>query len=107
MMSLKLRDGVFTADTDYGIALLDEHGNQYWTLNPSAALIVRTLLDGGTPGEAAQALTEEYKVDLDDASLDVQQLVDELCSAGLVEQEIEHPSGRRLPRIWTVRGRAR
>ena len=106
-MTIKLRDGVFTADTDYGVALLDEDGNRYWTLNPSAAIVVRTLLDGGTPAAAAQALTEEYKVDLDDASRDVQQLVDELCSAGLVEQEIEHPSGRRLPRIWTVRGRAR
>ena len=106
-MSLKLRDGVFTADTDYGIALLDEHGNQYWTLNPSAALIVRTLLDGGTPGEAAQALTEEYKVDLDDAGRDVEQLVDELRSAGLVEQKTESSSGSRRRRTRSVRGRAR
>ena len=106
-MTLKLREGVFTADTDYGIALLDEDGDQYWTLNPSAALVVRTLLDGGTPAEAAQALTEEYKVDLDDASRDVQQLLDELCSAGLVEREAERPAGRRLPRIWAMRGRSR
>ena len=106
-MTLKLRDGVFTADTEYGIALLDEDGDQYWTLNPSAALVVRTLLDGGTPAEAAQALTEEYAIDLDSASRDVQQMVDELCSAGLVEQETKRPSGRRRRGTWPVRGRAR
>ena len=106
-MTLKLRYGVFATDTEYGIALLDEDGDQYWTLNPSAAIVVQTLIDGGTPAEAAQALTQEYAIDLDNASRDVQQVVDDLSSAGLVEQETKHPSGRRRWGTWPVRRRAR
>jgi hypothetical protein len=85
-MPLKLRDGVSTADTDYGIALLDEHSGEYWNLNPTGALTLRTLLEGGTPEQAAQALTEQYAVDADTASQDVQDLMSELRAAGLVEQ---------------------
>ena len=40
-MTLKLRDGVSAADTDYGIALLDEDSGQYWNLNPTGALALR------------------------------------------------------------------
>ena len=84
-MTLKLRDGVSAADTDYGIALLDEDSGQYWNLNPTGALTLRTLLDGGTPEQAVEALTEQYAVDADSASRDVQELMSELRSAGLVE----------------------
>lgn len=83
-MTLKLRDGVSAADTDYGIALLDEDSGQYWNLNPTGALALRTLLDGGTPAQAVQALTEEYAVDTNTASRDVDDLVGGLRSAGLV-----------------------
>jgi Coenzyme PQQ synthesis protein D (PqqD) len=85
-MTLKLRDGVSTADTDYGIALLDEDSGQYWNLNPTGALVLRTLLEGGTPEQAALALTEQYAVDADTASRDVQDLMGGLHSAGLVKQ---------------------
>ena len=85
-MTLKLRDGVSAADTDYGIALLDEDSGQYWNLNPTGALVLRTLLDGGTPTEAVQALTTEYAVDADTASRDVDDLVGGLRSAGLVTE---------------------
>jgi hypothetical protein len=53
-MTLKLRDGVSATDTDYGMALLDEDNGQYWNLNPTAALALRTLLDGGTMAQAVQ-----------------------------------------------------
>lgn len=86
-MTLKLRDGVFTAETEYGIALLDEDSDQYWTLNPSAAIVVRTLLEGGTEADAVRTLTEEYAVDIDSANRDVKELVGELCSAGLAEKK--------------------
>jgi coenzyme PQQ synthesis protein D (PqqD) len=85
-MTLNLRDGVSTADTDYGIALLDEDSGEYWNLNPTGALVLRTLLEGGTSTEAVQALVERYDVDTDSASRDVQDLLGELCSAGLVAQ---------------------
>jgi hypothetical protein len=84
---LKLRDGVSTAETDYGMALLDEDSGQYWNLNPTAALALRTLLDGGTTGQAAQGLAEQYAVDADTANRDVQDLLGELRSAGLVREE--------------------
>ncbi|NGO13597.1 lasso peptide biosynthesis PqqD family chaperone [Streptomyces sp. HC44] len=88
-MTFKLREGVFTAETDYGIALLDEDHNQYWTLNPSAAVALRTLLDGGTEADAAQTLTEEYVVDTDTAHRDVRELVGGLHAAGLAEESTE------------------
>jgi hypothetical protein len=86
-MTLKLRDGVSAADTDYGIALLDEDSGQYWNLNPTAAQALRTLLDGGTTTQAVQELTEQYAVDPDTANRDVGDLVGELRSAGLVTEE--------------------
>jgi hypothetical protein len=85
-MRLALRDGVSAADTDYGITLLDEDSGRYWTLNPTAALALRTLLDGGTTAQAVQELTEQYSVDADTASRDVEDLVSELHSAGLVKE---------------------
>jgi hypothetical protein len=86
-MTLKLRDGVSAADTDYGMALLDEDSGQYWNLNPTAALALRTLLDGGTTAQAVQVLTEQYAVDADSANRDVEDLVGELHLAGLVQEE--------------------
>jgi hypothetical protein len=85
-MTLELRDGVSAAETDYGVMLLDDASGQYWNLNPTAALVLRTLLDGGTPAQAVKKLTEQYSVDADTASQDVQDLVGELHLAGLVKE---------------------
>jgi hypothetical protein len=85
-MTFTLRDGVAAADTDYGTTLLDEDSGQYWTLNLTAALALRTLLDGGTTAQAVQALTEQYAVDAATASGDVEALVGELHTAGLVRE---------------------
>ncbi|MBT2445220.1 lasso peptide biosynthesis PqqD family chaperone [Streptomyces sp. ISL-36] len=93
-MTFKLREGVYTAETDYGFALLDEDHDQYWTLNPTAAGVLRTLLDGGTPSDAVRTLTEEYEVDVDSADRNVRELVDELCAAGLAEQDGERTTAR-------------
>ena len=86
-MTLKLRDGVSVADTDYGMALLDEDSGQYWNLNPTAALALRTLLDGGTTAQAVQELMEQYAVDAETASQDVEDLLGELHAAGLVKEQ--------------------
>ncbi|MDQ4033554.1 MAG: lasso peptide biosynthesis PqqD family chaperone, partial [Actinomycetota bacterium] len=85
-MTLKLRNGVSMTEVDYGTVLLDEERGQYWNLNPTGALILQTLLGDGTADQAARALVEQYAVEVDTASLDVQQLVEELCSAGLIEK---------------------
>jgi hypothetical protein len=86
-MTLKLRDGVSVADTDYGMAVLDEDSGRYWNLNPTAALALRTLLDGGTTVQAVQELTEQYAVDVDTANRDIEDLLGQLHSAGLVTEE--------------------
>ena len=85
-MTLKLRDGVSAADTDYGIALLDEDSGEYWNLNPTGAVVVRTLLDGGSTGDAEQRLIEQYGVDADTARKDVHDLLNGLRSADLIEE---------------------
>jgi len=83
-MTLRLRDGVSAADTDYGTVLLDEDSGQYWNLNPTAALVLRTLLEGGSPAEAVRQVTERYSVDAETAGQDVRELMDGLQSAGLL-----------------------
>lgn len=96
-MTLKLRAGVHTAETEYGIALLDEDRDQYWTLNPTAAVVVRALLDGKDAEEAVRVLTAEYEVDADSAGRDVRELLGELRAAGLVEEDAR----RRVRRRWS------
>jgi hypothetical protein len=77
---------VSTADTDYGVVLLDEDSGEYWNLNPTGALVVRTLLDGGSTGDAEQCLIEQYAVDPGTARKDVQDLLNGLRSADLIEE---------------------
>ena len=86
-MTLTLRSGVSTADTDYGTTLLDEDSGEYFTLNPTGTLVLRTLLDGGTPEQAARALTEQYAVDPQTAGQDVAELIGGLRSARLVAEQ--------------------
>ena len=83
-MTLTLRPGVSSADTDYGTTLLDEDSGEYFTLNPTATLVLKTLLGGGTPEQAAQALTEQYAVDSQTAGQDVAELIGGLREARLV-----------------------
>ncbi|WP_431046027.1 lasso peptide biosynthesis PqqD family chaperone [Streptomyces sp. P1-3] len=82
-MTLRLRAGVSTAETDYGTVLLDERGGHYWELNPTGALVVRTLLGGGAEPEAVDALIAEFDIDRAQAARDVAELVQELRASGL------------------------
>ncbi|MGW8765985.1 lasso peptide biosynthesis PqqD family chaperone [Streptomyces sp. NPDC055815] len=90
-MTLTLRRGVSFAQTDDGLALLDEHGGRYWHLNPTGAQVLRALLDGRTAEEAVTQLTAEYEVDAESAHHDVQELVTALLAAGLVVAVHEQP----------------
>ena len=85
-MTLKLRDGVSTAETEYGMALLDEDTGRYWNLNPTGTLVLRRLLAGGTATRVVDELAEQYAVDRETAGRDVEELIGDLDSAGLVEQ---------------------
>jgi Coenzyme PQQ synthesis protein D (PqqD) len=85
-MALTLRPGVFHTETEYGIVLLDGNSGEYYDLNPTGALVLRTLLTGATAEQAAQALTEQYAIGLDDATQDVRELLTHLRTTRLVEE---------------------
>ncbi|WP_369244258.1 lasso peptide biosynthesis PqqD family chaperone [Streptomyces sp. R41] len=82
-MPLRFGDDVSTAETDYGTVLLDERASAYWELNPTATLVVRTLLGGGEEADAAAALVQEFDIDQAQALQDVEALVRQLRRSGL------------------------
>lgn len=82
-MPLRFGADVSTAETDYGTVLLDEQVGAYWELNPTATLVVRTLIDGGEESDAAAALVREFDIDEAQALRDVEALVGQLRSSGL------------------------
>ncbi|MCD9145738.1 lasso peptide biosynthesis PqqD family chaperone [Streptomyces albireticuli] len=82
---LTLRPGVLLTETEYGMALLDQKSAEYWTLNPTAALVLRTLLDGHGAERAVDLLTTRYEgIDTARAAEDVDRIVSELRGAGLL-----------------------
>ena len=81
---LELRSGISVAELDDGMALLDEESGEYFTLNSTAALVIRSLLGGGTPAHAAEELIREYAVDDGIAKRDVDELVTALKAANLL-----------------------
>ena len=83
-MSLRLRSTVLTTETDYGTVLFDERNGDYYQLNPSGALVVRTLLDGGNADDAVHTLVTEFNVDTARAQHDVTALLQQLRSSRLV-----------------------
>jgi PqqD family protein of HPr-rel-A system len=83
-MTMNLRPGVVTADTEYGMALLDQNSGEYYTLNPTAALIVRTLLDGTSRQQAVTTLTDRYDVSAEQVEEDITRILAELRTAKLL-----------------------
>ncbi|KNB54284.1 hypothetical protein AC230_05540 [Streptomyces caatingaensis] len=66
------------------MVLLDERRGRYWQLNGTGALVLRALLDGATPEEAAALLARTHPVSRDRAAADVAALLEHLTRAGLV-----------------------
>ncbi|AZM51463.1 lasso peptide biosynthesis PqqD family chaperone [Streptomyces sp. WAC 01529] len=83
-MALQFGPDVSTTETDYGTVLLDQRSGNYWELNPTGSLVVKTLLDGGEEAAAIDALICEFDIDRARAQQDVTTLVRELRDAGLV-----------------------
>lgn len=81
---LKLRAKVSIAETGDGTVLLDERAGRYWQLNSSAARVLRTVLDGGEVEAAVIALTQRYRVSVEEATRDVNHLVGQLRAAELL-----------------------
>ncbi|MGW0559884.1 lasso peptide biosynthesis PqqD family chaperone [Streptomyces sp. NPDC003016] len=82
-MALKFGADVSTAETDYGTVLLDERAGEYWELNPTATLVVSTLMAGGDEADAVAALTDAFDIGPDRAKQDVDALVRQLRASGL------------------------
>jgi hypothetical protein len=82
---LRLRKHVSVVETDDGAVLLDEKSGRYFQLNNTACLIVRTLVDGGSVADAAQALAQTHGVSDERAGHDVAALVAQLRSAKLAD----------------------
>lgn len=83
-MNYELRTDVSTAETESGVTLLDERSGEYFSLNPTGALVLQTLLAGDTARDAVARLMATYDVDQRTAEADVGDLIAALESAGLV-----------------------
>ncbi|RJO78079.1 lasso peptide biosynthesis PqqD family chaperone [Nocardia panacis] len=85
-MSYRLNPRVCATDTDTGMVLLDKRSGRYFELNAAGRLVLRILLDGRGPRQAAQALVAGTSVPAADADRDVVAFLDTLRSRGLVIQ---------------------
>lgn len=86
-MTLALNPDVSAADTDTGMVLLDERAGRYWHLNDTGALVLRALLDGKTPKDAAARLAERFPgVGAERAAADVAALLETLSRSRLVRR---------------------
>lgn len=83
-MLLRFRLDVSVTSTAAGIVLLDERSGRYWQLNRSGSVTLRTLLEGGTPSQAAQRLSSSYGITPERAAADISALLDALRHARLV-----------------------
>lgn len=66
------------------MVLLDERSGRYWQLNGTGALVVKVLLEGATPEQAAERLTATRPVTPERATADVTALVAHLVKEKLV-----------------------
>ncbi|WP_026413207.1 lasso peptide biosynthesis PqqD family chaperone [Actinomadura oligospora] len=66
--------------------LLDGRTGEYWQLNATAHLVLRSLLDGASEPETARALVRAHPEAADRAETDVGDIVTRLTAAGLLER---------------------
>lgn len=83
-MAWTLRDRVTWTPTEYGGVMLDAEAGEYWTLNPTAAEVLSSLLAGEDLPGTVRRVAERFAADPGTVAADVPVLVAELCEAGLV-----------------------
>ncbi|MGW4914533.1 lasso peptide biosynthesis PqqD family chaperone [Streptomyces sp. NPDC004270] len=84
-MSLTLRPHVCATDTPDGMVLLDEVTGRYWQLNRTAALVLRSLIEGAEPPDTARALCAVYpRLTAERADADTAAITRALTEARLV-----------------------
>ncbi|KPC58413.1 lasso peptide biosynthesis PqqD family chaperone [Streptomyces chattanoogensis] len=82
-MPLRFAPDITTAETEYGTVLLDQRNGDYWELNPTGTLVIRTLLEGGEQSDAVDAVIAAFDIDRAQAAHDVTALIDLLQTSGL------------------------
>ncbi|MFB9507931.1 lasso peptide biosynthesis PqqD family chaperone [Streptomyces aurantiacus] len=80
----RLRADVTACATGDSMVLLDERSGRYWQLNGTGALVVKFLLEGVTPEQAAERLAATRPVTPERATADVTALVAHLVKEKLV-----------------------
>ncbi len=88
---MSTRYGIDTTQTvwrevDGEIVILGDGGRVYLGLNPSGALLWKTLADGATKGELEQALTSGFPGEVSDAAVDVVSFLSHLRDRGLLTE---------------------
>ncbi|MEU8783052.1 lasso peptide biosynthesis PqqD family chaperone [Streptomyces sp. NPDC048637] len=83
-MSLRMRADVALCETDDALVLLDERTGRYFQLNRTGAIILKELIAGADVEQVARNLARTCPVTLEEASHDVERLLDELTAASLV-----------------------
>ena len=68
-----------------GFVLLDLRRGEYYGLDEVASAVWKALVDGASPGEAAERIARGYRVERERALSDVEVLIDRLAGAGLLE----------------------
>ncbi|GAB2592519.1 hypothetical protein GCM10027168_26930 [Streptomyces capparidis] len=83
-MTYHLGPDVSATDTEEGLVLLDQRTGRYWQLNPSGAAVLRLVLAGNSPREAAEELVRRAPAAAPRAEADVAALLNALRAARLV-----------------------
>ncbi len=78
---------LFTELDDGTGVLLHLETKFYFTLNPTAVLVWKSLGEGASAGAIADKLTAAFRVERDVAERDVTAILAEMLSGGLVQQK--------------------
>ncbi len=84
MHKLSPRDGVVFQDNEHGAVLLDVTAGQFYGLNPVAAVAWAALAHTGTAEDAISAVLDRFDIDESTARTDVNGLIAEFHSRGLL-----------------------
>ena len=83
---LKMANTVFLSRVGNEIILVDNSTGKYYGLNPVGARIVELLLDGSNDESALRNLVAEYDVSEAEVRTDIQRILNDLRSRGLIDE---------------------
>lgn len=84
-MRVSIARDITVTPMEAGAVVLDGRRGRYWQLNGTGAVVIRVLLEGKAPADAARRLSENGAVTAEQAMADVLSLIDALTEAKLVE----------------------